>query len=294
MPSEELTVEGEMGSGRLGREVSTPRHLVEKVIEIYTEIAKLESLKPSKPVNALFTHLVHICTLPISFDMDSLENDIKDVRSKLVCLCAEAESQLEAHFSDLIGRCPRPISSLHIFPYYSNYLKLAVLEFETLVANHIPMPKNVAFLGSGPMPLSSIVLALHHMPTTLFDNYDISPHANLMGSSLMRGHADLLGRMSFHTCDAKMVKGDAVAEYDMVILAALVGVIREEKAQIIAHLAAHMKQGATLLVRSAHGSRSFLYPVVEEEDLSGFSVMDVVHPTNEVINSIILAKKICN
>lgn len=77
----------------------------------------------------------------------------------------------------------------------------------------------------------------------------------------------------------------------MVFLAALVGIGREEKARVVAHLAASMAPGAALVVRSAHGARGFLYPVVEMEDLEGFEVLAVHHPDDEVINSVIIARK---
>lgn len=77
----------------------------------------------------------------------------------------------------------------------------------------------------------------------------------------------------------------------MVFLAALVGMEREEKRKVIEHLARHMKPGAMLVVRSAHGARTFLYPAVEAEDLNGFEVLSVYHPEDEVVNSVIVARK---
>ncbi|XVF47718.1 hypothetical protein PTKIN_Ptkin03bG0133400 [Pterospermum kingtungense] len=54
-----------------------------------------------------------------------------------------------------------------------------------------------------------------------------------------------------------------------------------------------MKPGGYLLLRSANGGRAFLYPVVEEHGLQGFELLSVFHLTNEVINSVILARKPC-
>lgn len=130
------------------------------------------------------------------------------------------------------------------------------------------------------------------MPSTLFENYDIDPEANFMGSTLVSGDPDLSQRMSFHTSDINLVEGNKLGEYDVIVLAALVGLERTQKLKILDHLAINMRPGAALLLRSAHGARSFLYPVVEEEDLiNRFSLLCVIHPTNDVINSIILALK---
>ena len=77
----------------------------------------------------------------------------------------------------------------------------------------------------------------------------------------------------------------------MVFLAALVGMRREEKRGVIEHLVRHMRPGALLVARSAHGARAFLYPVVETDELNGFEVLSVYHPGDEVVNSVIVARK---
>lgn len=273
-------------------EIISSEFLVERIVQLYGQICKLESLKPSTAVNALFTQLVRACTMPICIDVNELNNEVKEIRYKLINLCAKAESLMETHFSQIIGNLPQPLSNLHLFPYYSNYINLALMEFNTLSDNSIPLPKKLAFVGSGPMPLSSIVLATQHMPSTLFENYDIDPEANFMGSTLVSGDPDLSQRMSFHTSDINLVEGNKLGEYDVIVLAALVGLERTQKLKILDHLAINMRPGAALLLRSAHGARSFLYPVVEEEDLiNRFSLLCVIHPTNDVINSIILALK---
>lgn len=69
------------------------------------------------------------------------------------------------------------------------------------------------------------------------------------------------------------------------------GMDKEEKVEVIAHLAKHMAPGAILMLRSAHGARAFLYPVVEPCDLMGFEVLSVFHPSDEVINSVVVARK---
>ena len=78
-----------------------------------------------------------------------------------------------------------------------------------------------------------------------------------------------------------------------VFLAALVGMAAEEKARVVEHLGKHMAPGAALVVRSAHGARGFLYPVVDPEEIrrGGFDVLAVHHPEGEVINSVIIARK---
>lgn len=101
---------------------------------------------------------------------------------------------------------------------------------------------------------------------------------------------DVSKRMVFHTSDIMEVR-DELAEYEVVYLAALVGMDKQEKNRVIDHLAEYMAPGSLLMLRSAHGARAFLYPVVEAEDLKGFEVLTVFHPTDEVINSVVIARK---
>ncbi|KAF7027517.1 hypothetical protein CFC21_039553 [Triticum aestivum] len=126
----------------------------------------------------------------------------------------------------------------------------------------------------------------------MFDNYDQCSAANERASKLFRADTDVGARMSFHTADVADLAGE-LAKYDVVFLAALVGMAAEDKANVIAHLGAHMADGAALVVRSAHGARGFLYPIVDPQDIGrgGFEVLAVCHPDDDVVNSVIIAQK---
>ncbi|PIN01522.1 Nicotianamine synthase [Handroanthus impetiginosus] len=264
--------------------------LVQKVCELYEKISKLDNLNPSNDVDTLFTQLVRTCIPPHPIDVTKLCAQIQDMRTKLIKLCGYAESLLEKHFSTILGSFDKPLDRLDLFPYYSNYLKLSRLEFD-LLAQHCPNPTRIAFVGSGPLPLTSIVLASHHLKSSVFHNFDIDASANSMASKLIEPHPDLSQRMAFYTNDIMDVPGDALKEYDVVFLAALVGMDVEEKMHVIEHLAKNMAPGAILMLRSAHGARAFLYPVVEPRHLRGFEVLSVFHPTDEVINSVVVARR---
>jgi len=96
--------------------------------------------------------------------------------------------------------------------------------------------------------------------------------------------------MFFHTVDIMDVT-ESLKSFDVVFLAALVGMNKEEKVKVIEHLQKHMAPGAVLMLRSAHGPRAFLYPIVEPCDLQGFEVLSIYHPTDDVINSVVISKK---
>ncbi|OVA02533.1 Nicotianamine synthase [Macleaya cordata] len=264
--------------------------LVRKVCEIYDNISKLENLKPSKDVNMLFTQLVLTCMPPNPIDTTKLCKRVQEIRSNLIRLCGEAEGLLESHFSNILGSFENPLDHIEIFPYFSNYIKLGHLEF-TILSNHCThVPSKIAFVGSGPLPLTSIVLASNHLRNTAFHNYDIDANANSQALRLVSPDPDLSKRMFFHTADIMNVT-DELSDYEVVFLAALVGMDKEEKVRVIAHLAKYMAPKALLMLRSAHGARGFLYPIVDPCDLNGFEVLSVFHPTDEVINSVIISRK---
>lgn len=269
-------------------------NLVDTICEIYDKISMLETLKPSKEVDTLFTQLVLTCIPPSSINIATLPENIQETRSRLIKLCGEAEGHLEAHFSTLLASFPNPLHHLEVFPYYSNYIKLSRLEFDILNQHYSKepnvLPKSIAFVGSGPLPLTSIVLASNHLKNTYFHNYDIDQSANAMASKLVSPDPDLSQRMFFHSTDIMEVTED-LKEYDVVFLAALVGMDINDKVKVIQHLEKNMAPGAILMLRSAHGARAFLYPVVEPEDLQGFQVLSIFHPHDEVINSVVIARK---
>ncbi|KAF8683894.1 hypothetical protein HU200_044838 [Digitaria exilis] len=270
--------------------------LVKKISGLHAAIAKLPSLSPSPAVDALFTELVTACVPPSPVDVTKLAPDAQKMREELIRLCSDAEGHLEAHYSDMLAAFDNPLDHLGLFPYYSNYINLSKLEHGLLVryVPNLTAPSRVAFVGSGPLPFSSLVLASRHLPGTAFDNYDRCAAANDRARKLVRADTDLNARMSFHTADVANLTADELGVYDVVFLAALVGMAAEDKAKVVAHLGRHMADGAALVVRSAHGARGFLYPIVDLEDIrrGGFDVLAVYHPDDEVINSVIIARKV--
>lgn len=267
-----------------------PELLITQIMQLHASISKLETLRPCKQVNSLFTHLVKLCTLPSSVDIESLPQEVQDMRESLINLSGRAEGLLELEFSTFISLTPEPMKNVTLFPYYGNYVKLANMESKILTENGVVNPKKVAFVGSGPMPLTSIVMATHHMESTHFDNFDIDEKANEVARKIVASDVALEKRMKFETQDVMEVR-ERLGQYDCIFLAALVGMSREAKVKILGHIRKYMKEGGVLLVRSAKGARAFLYPIVEERDMVNFEVLTIFHPTNDVINSVVLLRK---
>ncbi|KAI3945311.1 hypothetical protein MKX01_035072 [Papaver californicum] len=124
----------------------------------------------------------------------------------------------------------------------------------------------------------------------MFHNYNVDRSANALASNLVAADPDLSRRMLFHDTDIMNVT-NCLSDYEVVILAALVGLNKEGKRKVIDHLAKYMSPGSLLMLRNAHSARGFLYPIVKPSDLPGFEVLAVFHPMDDVINSVIIARK---
>jgi nicotianamine synthase len=150
---------------------------------------------------------------------------------------------------------------LHTFPYYQNYVDLTRLECSTLEAFLLSAPRRIAFIGSGPLPLTSMCMFDRYVDATVV-NIDRDEAALMISSELCA----ILGygaRMSFACEDVSLPRkqGPDWEVFDVVFLAALVGTSREDKVEILEGLVGRLKPGTLVVARSAQGLRSVLYPV---------------------------------
>lgn len=152
-----------------------------------------------------------------------------------------------------------PLDHIDIFHTYPIHVNVSKLEFSLLTKHTTHPPTNIAFVGFGPMPLSSITLAKFHLPNTSFYNFDIDPPANALASHLVSRDPDLSRRLIFHTTDLLNITTEVLREYDVVLLAELVGLDKEAKVKAIEYLEKHMAPEALLMLRSGHGLRAFIY-----------------------------------
>jgi len=206
-----------------------------------------------------------------------------------------------------------PIPSLlTAFPYHQNYTDLTQLEVSSLSPYLASAPRSIAFIGSGPLPLTSICLQSHY-PTAHILNIDRDTHA-LQTSQELCESVGCGARMGYASDDVSTLLegGPDWKSFDLVFLAALVGMNSSSKISILASLASKLTPGTLVVARSARGVRTVLYPVrgvlvhhaarrayangikVLElgEDLqnAGYQVLAEVHPWTEVVNSIVVLR----
>ncbi|GKF05112.1 nicotianamine synthase, S-adenosyl-L-methionine-dependent methyltransferase [Tanacetum coccineum] len=98
---------------------------------------------------------------------------------------------------------------------------------------------------------------------TTVQNYDIDSMTNSMASRLVSADHDLSQRMVFHTSDIMDVT-DELKDYDVIFLAALVGMNIDDKNKVIQHLAKNMAPDFHLdndVINSVVISRKFMESV---------------------------------
>lgn len=127
----------------------------------------------------------------------------------------------------------------------------------------MPHIKRVAFIGSGPLPLTSLCM-LKQLKTSIIScptimNIDCDSSAITQSRTLCR----LLGRSAagmkfFHTTQT----GDlSLLKYDVVFLAALAGLTQADKEDLVMSTLARMRANAIIVIRTVWGMRGLLYPV---------------------------------
>lgn len=249
------------------------------VDRVQRDLARRSHLRPCAEVDALFGELVRLVA---AVPPGSVLPECRRHGPVLRRLCAEGEQQLELVWARRIATASDPDGCLAGFPYLDNYRRLARLELDTLARVASRRPRRVLFVGAGPLPLSALLMAdALGVPVDAMDRDPAALDAGRQVLAALRA-----GRV-------RSVAGDAmtadVAGYDLVMVAALVGSTPGAKEAVLQRLARAMTPGSVLLVRSARAARTLLYPPVEPAHLKGFAVHAVVHPVDDVINSVVVA-----
>jgi len=275
--------------GEAEARADAPAGAAREIRRLYRRIAMAPDLRPGPHIDPLLHRLVHfVVSIPPDHAPAILADPaVRALRPHLVALCARAEQELEAAWSAWVSASRVPPLTLLRFPYLDNYRQLTELE-HTALARHIAHPpRRVLFVGSGPLPLSSLHLAGVLGTGTTIDNLDRDPAA-IAGARRLTHRLDAR-RLAFHHGDLADLHD--LRPYDLVVLAALVGLTAADKRRHLHRLRQAMAPGAVLLARSAHGLRTLLYPAVHLEELDGFELLHVTHPTGPVLNSTVLARK---
>ncbi|ANY06316.1 nicotianamine synthase family protein [Pseudonocardia sp. HH130630-07] len=240
-------------------------------------------LRPGAEVDAAFSELVRLCCHPPAGCTGGVLARVAAHSAGLRALSSAGEGHMERHWARRIATAADPAAELDRFPYLGNYHDLVRLELAALAAVGRPVPRRAVVLGSGPLPLTGLVLAARHGVDVV--HVDRDPEAARAGAAV----ATALGIGARTVCtDVADVGPDVLAGADLVLLGALVGTDAAAKDRITSRIAAAAPE-ATQLVRTAAGLRTLLYPEVTAADLTGLDVLLEVHPRTDVVNSVLVA-----
>ncbi len=266
---------------------SDPAAIARRVRRLYLRLTAAPDLRPGPHVDPLLHRLVELVVTSPSEHAATVLADphVRALQPHLVSLCAQAEHELELAWATQVAASHTPRATLRGFPYLDNYRQLSRLERAALNRCTSRPPRGVLFVGSGPLPLSSLHLA--RLLDAPIDNLDRDATA----IRVARQVAHKLGARHLTFRHGTLAAQHDLARYDLVILAALAGITLADKSHNLRHLHSAMAPGALLLARSAHGLKRLLYPAVDPARVHGFDVQSVTHPTGPVLNSILLARK---
>ncbi|TGO69978.1 hypothetical protein BOTNAR_0005g00600 [Botryotinia narcissicola] len=257
---------------------------IQKILSLHTQLSQLTDLGPSPVTNVLFSELVGTCITVVP-----------DLNSKLY----------PAH------------RILSTFPYDKNYEHLTRFELAAISSTGFTLSPStsIAFIGSGPMPLTSLcilsALSSNHMtynitptssilsvaptpqyPTTI-TNIDSNPLANTQAQALCESLGGLPSTgMKFITSLAGSNDLD-LSSYEIVWLAALVGGTQEDKESILQNVVRKMRKGSLLVMRGAWGLRSVLYCDFDVTTPAVTEYLDIcvrMDPFGDVVNSVIVGR----
>lgn len=248
-----------------------------KLAELYNRITALEVYAPSKEVNGLFSALVAEAIDPLGEEMLS-----KKQCGCLQKICAHAEYELEMHWAKQIID---GVEQLVDFPYYKNYKDLARLEWNAVASCSEHDHHKVLFVGSGPLPMTAIMLALNHgVSSTLVDNDQAAVD---ISQALIKTLG--LGHMITIVC-ADGNSFDRYQDFNVIFVAALAGQNVSQKISIFTHIKKAASEHCHVLARSSWGRRQLLYPPLPKKVWTLFKPLIEISPYNEIVNSVVIFK----
>jgi nicotianamine synthase len=258
------------------------------ILDIHRRLVSSRTLSPSTDINHTFSELVSIVKNTSARDAETLLKDISiaEVTQDLRAYSSQGESALEIYWAKKILASASPEDTLKAFPYYQNYELLTEYEVKELQACVHHDMHRILFVGSGALPLSSILMR-SHMNVSI-DNLDIDKETCELSQTLI----SRLG-LSDHI---NTIHGDVLAmydfsSYDCVCIASLVGIHEGEKKNIIDHILTHVQPHTHIMLRDVEHLGALLYPPITPAHTAHMEIMSKAKKPQNVINNIIIAKK---
>ncbi len=256
--------------------------LVQLVLDTYEILNRESDLSPANSViNDVLSRLVRtVCEFHGLKNSSAIlkHRNIQSVLPHFHALLSKAEGLMEKYYATQLSRYDTvSLGELIRFMYWENYVTLVREEMNVLQK---VMPeyhgKPIAFIGSGPLPLSAILLHI----------YTKSPVACLdLDSEAVSLSRKLIEKLDLQDCVQVVETAGEEADYEsypIVYIASLV----QNKASIFERIFSTRSE-ALLAVRSTEGVYQLLYDPVSSNDIqqAGLKVLAKTTANQHMINT---------
>ena len=269
-------------------------YIIEEILGLHRDIRDLSDEEilygPSDQNGELFRKLDALITLEMD-DKTAQEilqkKELEPVFTDIIRFRNLYTVKLETEHANEVLANESPWDVLEQFPFYGNYLKLVRTEYEGL---GLKPGDTVAFLGSGPLPLTLIVFFREYGVKSIGIE-QVSTRANLS-----RRLIEKLGLSE----DITIVNGnhfsldgkDFGANLDSGVRALMVAAQAESKKEIFEHLLKVMPLGSRISCRIYEkGLRKLLNGNCLLDLPEGFDEQMRVHPEPPVYNTVVFLEK---
>jgi len=259
----------------------------QKLLELHEELSHAKNLEPSTKINAVFSELVEIVqNTPPGQSKEILEDEeIQTIKNSIRRMASEAESKLELFWTENALKSSDIEQTLRSFPYYSNYKEMTDLEIETMKSCDVDFARKVLFVGSGPLPLSSIMMARTYGIS--IDNLDSDENACKHSKKIL----ERLGLShKIDTIRGNVFEINNFSAYQIIFIAALVGENEDEKKKIIDHVVSRSLKNTTIMMRSVSDLGVLLYPEVVLTSSKEIDLIQARETPKDIINTILVGK----
>lgn len=262
--------------------------IIERILKVHDDLASSSSLFPSRRINGLFSKLVSavLDARKIHFDEPEKDKRIKKIIPSLQKLCSIGEYFLEKKWAQDIVAADSGDRKMAGFPYIEYYKKLIKEEIKAISSCGITHPFRMLFIGSGPLPLSGIILSRDYGVSV--DMVDKDKDACDLSREIIK---KLSLEKSIRVIHKDALQIEDISSYNAIFVAALVGNTVLEKREILKHLSLRASSNTVFVIRSSRGPAMLLYRPVSEKSLCEMRIEKIIHPEDDVINSTIIARK---
>ncbi|MGC9514723.1 nicotianamine synthase family protein [Methanocrinis sp.] len=254
------------------------------ILNFYDEVRvhDKESLSTLKPEDlyALYRDLDEVAHLEVGDRLAGLILEDVEIKRALHTIrsCYSAFFDYhEIHLARDLLNSQSPWSALKSFPLYPRYR--ALIKNQVKAAN-LSLGDTLAFLGCGPLPITSILLGRIYGIGSV--GLDSDPRAIEIARECVK-HLHLEDRVSIVEGDESGLEG---IEWDVVLVAALA----EPKKRIFQEIRSVLRKRGPRKVcyRTYSGMRAVLYRPVQPGDVEGFRKVREIAPRGKVNNTIVV------